>query len=307
MYPVGGDLSIFEFQKRFPNEDICVDMLFQARHKDKLCPICNRQARFYRVKLRRCYECGDCGYQVYPMKGTAMEGSKLPILIWIQAAYFMVKSKNAISALELQRLLGITYKTSWAMAHNIRSLMVENPTEFCGIIEVDETYIGGKRKARGENKIGYTGRENKTIVFGMYERTGKVKAFIVKNTSKKDLLPIIQKYATKGSTIYSDEHAPYKDLSKLGYQHDFVTHKDYEWGNGGVTTNRIESFWSYIKNSMRGTYKHVSRKWLENYLNEYTFRYNHIGISEREQFDELLRKLFNVSEQEFSCLQTKSS
>jgi len=292
---VKGDLSIFEFQKRFPDEDCCVEMLFQARW-GKLCPVCSRETKFYRVKERRCYECGDCGYQFYPMKGTVMEGSKLPVIIWIQAAYFMMKSKNSISALELQRLLGITYKTSWAMAHEIRSLMKNTTEEFYGIIEVDETYIGGKKKAKGKKKIGYNGRENKTIVFGMYERTGKVKAFVVKNTSKKDLLPIIQKYATKGSTIYSDEHAPYKALSKLGYKHDFVTHKDYQWGKGGVTTNRIESFWSYIKNSIRGTYKHVSPKWLDNYLSEYTFRYNHNKMSETEQFDELLRRLFNVSE-----------
>jgi transposase len=289
-----GELSIFEFQKLYPSDEACMGMLFNQQYGEKPCPHCKKKTKFYHVKTRRFYECGGCGHQIYPTKGTILEGSKVSLEKWLYAIHLMVKSKNAVSAIELQGYIGVSYKVAWRMAHKIRSLMGDvSPELFCGIVEVDETYIGGKRRKR---VVGYNGRENKVIVFGIRERKrpGRVKAFIVKNTSKMDLLPLVEKYVEKGSIVYSDEHAPYKALPELGYRHDFVTHKNFQWDKNGVTTNRIEGFWSFIKNSVRGTYKHVSKNWLENYLREYMFRYNNREVSQKEQFERLLEKLFSV-------------
>jgi hypothetical protein len=173
-----------DFDRLYPTEDACLDVLFRSIYKEKGCLTCGRDAKYYKVKGRRCYACGYCGNQVYPTKGLPMEGSRTPLRKWFQMLHLMANHKGGVSASFLMRQLGVTYKTAWRMKRLAAFCLAEEPMrKLSGTVEVDETYIGGRRKAKGVRKVGYNGRENKTIVFGMYERDGAVRTEIVSGTS----------------------------------------------------------------------------------------------------------------------------
>ncbi|MGE0636101.1 MAG: IS1595 family transposase [Bacteroidia bacterium] len=221
-----------------------------------------------------------------------MEGSRTPLWKWFYATYEITQSKNCVSALELKRRLGITYKCAWSMMHKIRNNMKEKDfTKLFGVVEIDETWIGGRRK--NKNKVGYNGMENKAVIMGIRQRgkDGLVKTFVIESRSNGIMLPLIHNNVETGSMIYTDEYPVYKRVVEMGYKHKFVNHKKYKFANGRVTTNRIESYWSYIKNPIRGTYKSISKKWLRNYLNEYEYRYNRRMLSIEEQFNDLINRL----------------
>ncbi len=188
--------------------------------------------------------------------------------------YLFTTSRHGVPAKELQRQLGVTYKCAWRMGHEIRKYMgdVDGVPPMSGHVEVDETYIGGRRP-----KIkGFTGRgaKNKTIVFGILERDGELYCKIVPTAGRKSLIPEILKHVPKGTRISSDEWTPYSVLTDLGYVHDTVDHGSKEYARGDVHVNGLEGFWSRLKNSIKGTHIHVSRKHLPKYLGEFEYRYN---------------------------------
>lgn len=210
----------------------------------------------------------------------------MPLKNWISAVQEFAYARNGVPAKLLQRKLDVTYKVAWRMANKIRSLMEEEQSEkLNGIIEVDETYIGGKKKKKDHPFV------NKITVFGMLQRNGTVRIFQVENREKKIILPLIKKHIEKGSTIYSDEHGIYSNLNNEGYIHDSIPHNQYKWANGDVTTNRIEGYWSLQKRRM-GNYIHYSRKYGQMYLNECAFQYNRKNEPERILID-LIERLFN--------------
>jgi transposase len=181
--------------------------------------------------------------------------------------YLFSVSKNGVAATEIQRHTGVTYKTAWRMGHKIRELMAEDRT-LEGIIEVDETYIGGRHRR-------YKKYSKKYSVFGAVERNGSVRAVHVRSTGARVLLPEIQRTVKPGSTIYSDEWGAYRKLSYYEYTHDTVNHSKYEWSRENVYTNTIEGFWGQMKRSFSGTHHSISKKWLQHYVDEFTFKYNH--------------------------------
>ena len=165
--------TIKQFQTEFSNDDVCLDYIFNQRFgKDFVCPKCQKVDSYYRIKKRKSYACAWCANQVYPTKGTIFEKSATPLTLWFFAIFLMSQAKNGVSAKELQRVLGVTYKCAWRIAKQIRILMTQKPFMLSGTVEADETYIGGKGK---NNKRG-RGAENKTPVIGIVERKGKVKA-----------------------------------------------------------------------------------------------------------------------------------
>lgn len=289
---ISGSFSFKEFNKRYPDDDACLEVLFKLNNLGKPCKECGCKS-FFRVKTRKCYACGKCGHHIYPMIGTVMEGSKTSLQKWFYIIYEVVQSKNCVSALEVKRKIGVTYKCAWRMMHRIRERMgCEDFSKLFNEVEIDETWVGGKKK--NKNKVGYNGMENKTIVMGLRERgkEGRVRTFIIESRSNKVMLPIIYNNVTKGSTIYTDEYPVYKKVCEEGYIHKFIKHKKYQFANGDITTNRIESYWSYVKNNIRGTYKSVSNKWLPNYLKEFDFRYNQRKNGVEVQFNNLVKLLF---------------
>ncbi|MEM6270044.1 MAG: IS1595 family transposase [Bacteroidota bacterium] len=279
--------TIREFMLRFPNDDVCLDVIFQQRYgKEEFCPSCAAKTKFHRVKKRKCYACQQCGHHLYPLSGTVMERSTTPLTLWFYAIYEFSTTKNGISAKELQRKLGVTYKTAWRMGHKIRELMNDKEeVSLSGIIEIDESLIGGKAKG---GKRGW-GAEKKTCLFGMMERGGKVKTMPVENRKKETLLPLIKDSIEAGSTVNSDEYKGYNSLGQEGYNHKTVIHSKYQWAQEDAYTNGIEGYWSNLKKSIFGTHTWVAPKHLQNYLNEFDFRHNHRNGC--QMFEEILSRL----------------
>ena len=206
------------------------------------------------------------------MNGTIFERSHTPLQKWFYAMYLFTTSRHGVPAKELQRQLGVTYKTAWRMGHQIRKYMgaVDGDPPLSGHVEADETYVGGKRSGGKRGR----GAPGKTVVFGMLERDGDVMTRVVPNVRKATLEPHITENITAGAIISTDELKSYRGLGKLGYEHGAVNHSAEEWVNAIHHTNSLEGFWSRIKNSIRGTHIHVSKKHLSKYLGEFEFRHN---------------------------------
>lgn len=263
--------TVKHFNERFPDDDTCLDYMFQQAYGTMpACPKCGVvEPSYYRVKSRKCYECKDCGNQIHPLAYTIFHKSSTSLKDWFYVIYLFSVSKNGVAAKEIERHLGVTYKTAWRMAKHVRALMLGSSTPLSGIVETDETYIGGRE--RGKNVT----VQNKAIVFGMVERGGNVKAEHVRSAGARVLLPRLQTGIAPGTTVYSDQARVYRTVHRIGYYHDSVNHSVGEYGRGTVHTNTIEGFWSQLKRSVDGTYHCVSRKYLQLYLNEFVYRYNH--------------------------------
>jgi transposase len=263
--------TITQFNERFPDNDSCLDYIFeQAYGNMPACPKCGIiSPSYYRVRNRKCYECKDCGNQLHPLANTIFHKSSSSLHDWFYVIYLFSVAKNGVSAKEVERHLGVTYKTAWRIAKQVRALMQQGTSPLSGIVETDETYIGGVQ--RGKNIT----VQDKAVVFGMVERGGNVKAEHVRSAGARVLLPRLQSNIVPGTTIYSDQAQVYRTLHRVGYYHDSVNHSAGEYGRGVVHTNTIEGFWGQLKRSIDGTYHCVSRKYLQLYLNEFVYRYNH--------------------------------
>jgi transposase-like protein len=272
--------TVQDFFSRFPDDDKCLDHLMKIRHGNPLdCPNCSKHGQFSRVKKRPVYQCSWCGHQISPMVGTPFMRSSTPLQKWFYAMYLFTTSRHGVPAKELQRQLGVTYKTAWRMGHEIRKYMgmIDGDWPLGGgltdHVEIDETLIGGRRP---RSKGGIQGRSapHKTIVFGMLERDGDVMTRIVPNVRRNTLEPHIRENVRSKTIISTDELRSYRFLQKAGYRHGAVNHNAEQWVDGIHHTNTIENFWSQLKRSIRGTHTHVSRKHLSKYLGEFEYRYN---------------------------------
>lgn len=258
-----------QFKEEFPNDDVCLDAVFQNRYGGlKACPKCGVvKATFHRVKKRQCYACAHCGGQLFPLADTIFRKSTTSLWNWFYAIYLFSVSKNGVSAKELERHLGVTYKTAWRMCKQIRLLMQQEQKQLSGEVEVDETYVGGKHEQK-------YGKSKKQVIFGSVERHGRVYAQNVKSSGARVLLPEIEDKIEKYSTVYSDEWGAYKTLKRRGYSHTTVNHGNLEYVRGKTHTNTIEGFWSQLKRSLDGTYHAVSPKYLQSYVDQFVFYYN---------------------------------
>jgi transposase-like protein len=267
-----------DFEKEFPTDDTCLEWVKNHRFPQGItCSICNKITKHHKVNGRSCYECDNCGHQVFPIAGTIFHKSATPLRIWFQVIYRMSATRCGISAKQIQRETGVTYKTAWRMFKQIRSLLGENK-QLSGEVELDETYVGGKAinmHASKRAKLSGRGTADKTPVFGAVERKGNVKAIVVPNVDQTTLIPQIKKNVIPNTIIYTDEMGAYAPLNQVGYKHEIVNHSDHVYARGIVHTNTIEGFWSLVKRGIGGVYHSVSPKYLQSYVNEYSFRYNH--------------------------------
>lgn len=266
------NFTIKDFNNKYPNDDTCLKAIFEARYGGKTCPNCTRLVKFYKLKDRKCYLCNNCKVHIYPLADTIFHKSETSLKDWFYAIYLFSTSKNGVSALELQRQLGGSYKRSWRMAKQIRTLMSQHNHKTTGTYEADETFYGGKDNKRG--------RGDKTPIFGLVRRKSKsnqskIIGKVVKNTTASNLMPIIRSNVAIGSDLMTDEAPIYNKAKKYGYYHGVVKHKEKEYARGFTHTNTIEGFWSQLKRSIDGTYHAVSRKYLQAYLDEFVYRYNH--------------------------------
>ena len=263
--------TIKEFNRDFPDETACLNYLFNKLYgKDYKCPRCHKTG-FYRVKERKWYSCAWCGYSLSPCANTIFHKSPTSLKTWFFAIFLISTSRNGVAAKELMRQTGVTYKCAWRIMRQTRKLMrTDNSFKLSGIVEVDETYVGGKHRGKRGR-----GAEGKTPVFGMVEREGEVKTKVVENVKAKTLLPLIQENVEENTQVMSDEFGSYNKVAKYGFNHEVVKHAIKEYVRGNVHTNTIDGVWSQLQRSIDGTYHSVSPQWLQLYVDEFAWRYSH--------------------------------
>ena len=263
--------SFYDFQQDFPDDSACLSKIMELRYGDKpVCKKCRRETKYHRITKRRAYACQFCGAHVYPCKGTPFEKSSTPLHKWFYGMYLFTSTRHGVSAKELERQLGVTYKCAWRMAHELRKLMGKlDVNQLFGDIEADETYVGGKRSGKSGR-----GAEGKTIVLGIKKRGGEIKTQVVADAKRRTIEPIIRKNVKQGSRINTDEWWAYKHLSAYGFDHKTVYHGVKQWVKGNCHTNSVEGYWSLFKRSVLGTHIHISGKYMPNYLAEFDFRHN---------------------------------
>jgi transposase len=294
--------TLTDFNRDFPDDAACLDFLVAALYPDGIfCPKCLKITKHFREASRPSFACEYCGHHEHPMKGTIFEGSATSLRLWFYGMYLMASTRCGISAKQLERELGVTYKCAWRMFNRIRSLLqADDAAPFSGTVELDETYIGGKAKnmhrAQRIQRIPGRGPSGKTTVFGIVERGkgddhGHVTATVVPDAAVETLLPKVQRKVLDKSLVYTDEWAAYNGLAKHGYLHSRVTHSQAVYVSGDVHTNTIEGFWSLVKRGISGVYHSVSDKWLQAYLNEYAFLYNNRDVDAGGVFTTMLGQI----------------
>jgi len=292
--------TVTTFNQQFPDNNACLEWLKEQRAPGGVtfCEKCQKERKHYRVTGRPAYACDHCGSMISPMAGTIFAKSSTSLHSWFYAMYLMSATRCGISAKQIQRETGVTYKTAWRMFKQIRTLMSEDISLEGEAVEMDETYVGGKDLNKHRSKrSGIRGRStvSKTAVFGMLERGGCVIARVTPDAKAKTILPIVAERVLPASTVYTDDFAIYEGLNKmgLGYVHNRINHSAKVYVMGDTHTNSIEGFWSLLKRGLGGVYHQVSAKYLQSYCDEYSFRYNRRN-SDVPMFTSLLER---VSEQ----------
>ncbi|MGB6159342.1 MAG: IS1595 family transposase [Acidobacteriaceae bacterium] len=277
-----------DFDTEFPNDEACLRFIAEQRWPDcrTMCGKCKVERKHYPVTGRKAFACDHCGNHIYPMAGSIFEKSTTSLRTWFHAMYLMGSTRCGISAKQIQRETGVTYKTAWRIFKQVRTLMSEDIRLEGSSVEADEMYVGGKDKNKHFHKRVDSGRPGKdspkTPVFGMVERGGRVIARVTPDVKAKTLFPIIKERVLPSSTVYTDEFPVYgwMKLEMHGYVHRRVQHQQNVYVMGDAHTNSIEGFWSLVKRGIGGVYHSVSRKYLQSYLDEYAFRYNRRDSSE---------------------------
>lgn len=264
-----------DFETQFPDDNACLEWLKNYLYPDGIhCETCERVTTHHKVASRRSYSCQFCGHHVHPTADTIYHKSSTSLRTWFHAIYLMAQTRCGISAKQIERETGVTYKTAWRMFKQIRS-MLEEDYVLDGKVEADETYWGGREKNKHAHKrVARGGSQGKTVVAGVLQRHGAVIAKIVPNTFTETMMPFVKERVLPASVIYTDEATHYNALPRNGYSHKRVHHTAKVYVTDDAHTNSIEGFWSLVKNGIRGVNHSVSAKYLQQYLNEYAFRYN---------------------------------
>ncbi len=279
-----------DFDAMFPDDVACLDWLREYLYPDGIaCKVCKRVTKHHRVASRPSYSCDVCGHHVHPTAGTIFHKSSTSLKTWFHAIYLMAQTRCGISAKQIERETGVTYKTAWRMFRQIRSMLNEDIGPLGGKVEIDETYMGGRRKGGRGRKL--TGDTNKSAVLGMVERKGRVKAMPIRDAKGNTLLGTIVENVAPRSTVYTDEWVGYNGLAmtKGRYTHHSILHEK-QYVDGDIHTNSVEGFWGTVKRGIAGVYHHVGRDYLQHYLDEYAFRHNH-RHDERPMFLSFLRQI----------------
>jgi transposase len=292
--------SLMEFMREFPDDDACLEWLWRERYsadgKHADCPKCGREHvpfKHYRTKQRRqTWTCTKCGHHVQPTAGTIFEGSSTSLHLWFYAIHLMTSTRCGISAKQLERELGVTYKTAWRMFNRIRNELMsdDDGTPLSGDVEIDETSVEGRPRIHMDRSAAARLRErSRATVLGMVERGGRIRLRVLPSRRGPVLAQTVRDSVASISRIYTDDWPAYKPLSREFAGHSTVPHSARIFVVGDAHTNTVEGFFGNLKTSIRGTYKHVSPRWLQSYLDEFAWRYNHRNDS-RAMFRQLLRR-----------------
>ena len=266
-------INLISLIEKFRDEETCREYLEKLRWSDGVaCPRCGDMS-VSEISTRDQFDCNGCRYRFSVTSGTIFDNTNLPLWKWFVTIYLICESKKSISANQIKRTIGVSYKTAWHLCHRIRSAMkgsvVGGPTLF-GVVEVDETLIGGKRRG-----VGTGNRTGKTWVAGAVQRGGEVRIEAVPNIKKATLHAFIARNTRPDTeAIYTDELRSYLGIGDHDTRHETVRHSEEEWVVGDVHTNTVEGVWSLLKRSIVGAWHQVSAKHLDAYLSEVEFRFN---------------------------------
>ncbi len=268
-------ISITKLLRMFPDQETCIAWLERVHWNGKpVCAHCGGSDKISRPKSKpNAYWCGHCRKQFTVTTGTIMHATKTPLQNWIIAIYSVMTARKGVSAMQLSKELGVQYRTAWYMLHRIREACAAGEFKLAGVVEMDETYIGGKEHNKREHKKLRAGRGpvGKAAVIGARERGGNTVARPVKNADKKTAERFSSETVSAGASIYTDESRIYSGMT---FDHETINHSTKEWVRGTVHTNGIEGVWVLLKRSVTGTWHHVSCKHLHRYVNETTMRLN---------------------------------
>jgi transposase-like protein len=284
--------TVKDFNDQFPDDAACLQYLFDQQNPDGGTCRCGKTGCFHRIAKRKKFACAWCGFQISPTAGTIFHKSRTPLRTWFHAMFIMTASRNGVSAMELMRQVGVTYKTAWRMNHQIRELMTAETPQLEGFIEADETYIGGKTTGGKRGR----GAPHKTPILGLLERGGDIKSTVAQDTKASTVMPNINEKVKKGSIVFTDEYRRYASLVFQGYYHDWISHTAGQFAKGMVHTNGLESFWAQFKRSIHGTFHHVSRQHCQKYLNEFCYRNNH-----RRNLEPMFSQLVSIAGEQRSA------
>lgn len=289
------------FLEVFKEEADCRTYLEYLRWDNKpTCPHCKYNGKIYKLKNGKMYKCTNCNRNFTVTIGTIFQNTRIPIKKWFIAIYLLSSNKSGISSCQLAKYLEITQPNAWLILNKIRLAMEENDRfkEILeGVIECDESYIGGKNKNRHwDKKFKYSqGRSvvDKTPVFGILQRNGNVKVWTLKNLDGKKMRALIKKNTAKNSVVCTDEYRVYRGLDKY-FEHKIIDHSKGQHKIGEIYhTNNIENFWNFIKREIIGTYRKVDKFYLNRYAIEAAFRYNTRSLTDANRFEELLMDFLN--------------
>lgn len=261
-----------DFDKRFPDDDACLEHMKQVRFGARFaCEKCAKQATYYRAQGRRAYSCEHCGHQIYPTAGTPFHASRTSLKDWFFVMFLFCASRNGVAAKEVQRQIGVTYKTAWRMCHLIRLYMGYVDGDFpvggggLGNVEIDETFIGGRDEK---------GHDDKLTVWGAIERGGDIVTRHTRSRKQRAIHQLMIRWVKPSARVMTDEAQVYKYPPHQFEKVEHVNHRAKEWARGDVHTNNIEAFWNILKRGIKGTYIAVSPRHLQKYLWEFEYRHN---------------------------------
>jgi transposase len=295
-------VSFMEFCREYPNDAACLEWLWRTRYaadgERADCPKCEQTRSFKRYatsQSRQSWTCTACGHHIHPTAGTIFHGSSTSLHLWFYAIYLMSSTRCGISAKQLEREIGVNYKTALRMLQKIRTeLMAQDDAPLSGHVEADETYVGGKPRQSERNALYAQGVPTRArnyrkhqIVFGAVERQGRVIAKVIDKSSGPRLREAVQTHVVPGSMLFTDDYHAYRTLVGK-YHHRRIRHSAKVYVAGDVHTQTIEGFFGLFKTGVRGTHHAISKRWLPSYLNEWVWRYNH-RHSDEAQYRLLLK------------------
>jgi len=281
--------NIDNFVKYFSTEDRCRKYLEKLLWEgEPVCPFCGAFERIHRFKNNRYFfKCNDCRNKFKATNKTILEGTHLSLCTWFLAFYLVSSHSKGISSTQMSTYLNVTQATAWYLLHRIRHALANPKLILSGEIEIDEVYIGGKKRG-GKRGVG---SENKIVILGMVERGGRVLIIPIEAAQMDVVTPIIQRYVSTDSRIFTDESPIYNRLKEIYKQHDIINHSR-EFAVGDIYTNTIEGVWSLFKRALFGIYHSVSTRHITKYCTEFAYRYSTREMDEQGKFDYLLQCLF---------------